>query len=160
VFGTRRVRRTRTGQYDLRLPDPERELLGTLVSQLRHLVTDPDRAAHDPTLRRLFPTAYPQDEEREAEYRQMVGDELREARLQALDTMERTLAAMRVDESELVAWMGAINDVRLVLGTRLDVSEETSFDVDPANPEAPLLAAYAYLGYLLEEIVDALSKGL
>jgi len=160
LFGARRIRRTRSGHYDLRLPDPERELLGNLVSQLRQLVADPAAAERDPSLRRLFPTAYPDDEEREAEYRAMVGDELRDSRLQALETVERSLAATRVEEEQLVAWMGAVNDVRLVLGTRLDVTEETTFDVDPQDPDAPLLAAYAYLGYLLEEMVEALSKGM
>lgn len=154
VFGSRRVRRTRSGQYELRLPPSERELVATLVSQLGQLL-----GADDPSLRRLFPTAYPEDQEREAEYRKMVGDELMERHREALATVERTVAATRLEEDELLAWMAAINDVRLVLGTRLDVSEDTDLDVDPSDPEAPLLAAYGYLGFLLEEVVDALSRG-
>jgi len=62
-----------------------------------------------------------------------------------------------LDEAQLLSWMGAVNDLRLVLGTRLDVSEETAFDQDPDDPDAPALAVYQYLSFLLETIVDALS---
>ena len=50
--------------------------------------------------------------------------------------------------------MGAVNDLRLVLGTRLDVSED-DHDVDPDAPDGPARLVYHYLGWLLEEIVDA-----
>src|SRR5947209_5095809 len=83
-----------------------------------------DANIDDPSLRRLFPTAYPDDAERDREYRQLVGDELVERRRAALDTLLATVDASSVSEDDLAAWMGAINDLRLVLGTRLDVSEE------------------------------------
>jgi hypothetical protein len=55
--------------------------------------------------------------------------------------------------------MGAINDLRLVLGTRLDVTEEME-GVAVDDPRAPALAVYQYLTYLLSEIVQALSDTL
>ena len=58
----------------------------------------------------------------------------------------------------LLALMGAVNDLRLVLGTRLDVSEETDLAVDPTNPDAGAYALYGYLGFLLETCVDAISS--
>ena len=155
LFG-RRIRRTRGGDFDIRLPDAERELLAGLVPQLQGLLAGgPD----DPSLRRLFPTAYADDPEREREYRQLVLDELLAKRQAALATVAATARASRLSEDELVAWMGAINDLRLVLGTRLDVSEDMDA-VDPDDPDAPALAVYGYLGYLLESIVQALSQTL
>ena len=153
----RRVRRSRKGGFDLRLPESERQLVSSLVGQLRGVLTG-DHVTGDPGLRRLFPSAYADDAARDAEYREMVHDDLLAARLGALDVVEATVGAANVDEAQLLAWMGAINDLRLVLGTRLDVSEETAFDADPDDPEAPALAVYQYLSFLLESIVDALSR--
>jgi hypothetical protein len=151
---TRRVKRTRHGDFELRLPPEERSLLRELAPQLRGLL---DSDLTDPSLRRLFPTAYPEDPERDREFRDLVGDELLERRRAALDMLLATVDATKLSEDELSAWMGAINDLRLVLGTRLDVSEDMDPMPDPDDPDAPLLVLYGYLGYLLESIVDALS---
>ena len=153
----RRIKRSRRGGFDLRLPASERELVASLVAQLRSVLTGAD-VGGDPGLRRLFPSAYADDAARDAEYREMVHDDLLAARLGALDVVEATVGATNVDEAQLLAWMGAVNDLRLVLGTRLDVSEETAFDADPDDPDAPALAVYQYLSFLLESIVDALSR--
>ena len=152
----RRVKRSRKGGFDLRLPEPERQLVASLVGQLRHVLTGDDVVA-DPGVRRLFPSAYADDAARDAEYREMVHDDLLAGRLGALDVVDATVGARNVDEAQLLAWMGAVNDLRLVLGTRLDVSEETALDADPEDPDAPALAVYQYLSFLLESIVDALS---
>lgn len=151
-----RVRRTRRGDFQLRLPAGERELLRTLPGQLRELL-----ATDDPALERLFPPAYPDDPERDREYRGLVRDDLVAGRLGSLEVMERTIDASRVDEDELVAWLGALNDLRLVFGTRLDVSEDLSGRaISPEDPRAPAFAAYVYLGWLQEQVVEALAAGL
>jgi len=153
------VRRTRKGDFEVRLSEPERQLLASLVPQLRAaLEADTDAGgAQDPTLRRLFPTAYPDDDQRDREYRSMVHDDLLARRHAALDIVESTLSATRLDEERLLAWMGAVNDLRLVLGTRLDVSEESDLVPHPDDPDAGALAVYGYLGFLLESMVSALS---
>jgi hypothetical protein len=156
IFRRERVRRTGQGTYRVRLPEPERDLLASLAEQLRELLVE---TTDDPTVRRLFPTAYNEDPERDREYQQLVRDELLEGRLAVLATLEATLAADELDESELTAWLRALNDVRLVLGTRLDVSEDLR-DVDADDPDAPAYAVYEYLGFLLSEVVDALAAGL
>jgi hypothetical protein len=156
LFSRRRVRRSGDGSYEVHLPDTERALVANLVEQLRELLT---AGTDDPSLRRLFPTAYNQDVERDREYQQLVRDELLERRLAALDTVEVTLEARHVDEQQLNAWLTALNDLRLVLGTRLDVSEDEP-DVEPDDPDAPAHAVYGYLGYLVSEVVDALADGL
>jgi hypothetical protein len=152
---SRRVKRTRAGDFEVKLPAEERAVLEALAPQLRQLL-DGDLA--DPNLRRLFPTAYADDAERDREYHALVRDDLADRRRAAVDTLLATLDERRLTEEQLTAWMGAVNDLRLVLGTRLDVSEETELAEDPDDPDSTLLALYAYLGFLLEQIVDALSE--
>jgi len=152
----RRIKRTRSGEFDVKLPVEEREILGNLLGQLRAALTGD--ASADPGFRRLFPVAYADDPAHEAEYRALVGDDLVQRRVANIDAMVATLHATRVDEDALLAWMGVVNDLRLVLGTRLDVSEETDLVVDPDDPEAAAYALYGYLGWLLEQCVDAISS--
>ena len=154
----RRVRRTRNGAFEVRLPAAERELLVSLAASLREAL-DGDVAA-EPALRRLFPPAYAgaADEEAEAEYQAMMHDELLASRRAALDLLEATAERTRLDEEELVAWMTALNQVRLVLGTRLDVREDAEPWPAPDDPSAPMAAVYTYLGVLLESVVDALDR--
>lgn len=156
LFRRRRVRRTPAGTYELHLPEPERDLVGNLVDQLRDLLME---TTDDPSVRRLFPTAYNTDPERDREYQQLVRDELLERRLAALGTVEATLALDEVDEEQMSAWLSALNDLRLVLGTRLDVGEEL-IEVTADDPDAPAYAVYEYLAFLLNEVVDALTGGL
>ena len=156
LFRRRRVERTPAGTYRLHLPEPERELLGNLVEQLRDLLME---TTDDPSVRRLFPTAYNTDPERDREYQQLVRDELLERRLAALWTVEATLSADELDLEQTSAWLSALNDLRLVLGTRLDVGEEL-IEVDADDPDAPAYAVYEYLAFLLTEVVDALAGGL
>jgi hypothetical protein len=149
----RPVRRARDGTYEVVLAVEERELLRSLPGQLRELLT-----TDDPALERLFPPAYTNDDEKNAEYERLMRSDLTAGRVSALDVLEATADAEVLDEEQLLGWMGAINDLRLVLGTRLDVSEEMyTEEVAPDDPNAPAMALYLYLGFLLESIVDALS---
>jgi hypothetical protein len=151
-----RIGRTRRGTYAVRLPRPERELLVSLVDQLRELL---ELTTDDPSVRRLFPTAYHDDPERDQEYQQLVRDELLERRLAALATVEATADADELDEAQLSGWLTALNDLRLVLGTRLDVSEDQDA-IDEDDPDAPAMAVYGYLSMLLNDVVDALADDL
>ena len=147
----RRIRRRRDGRYAIGLERWERDLLRTLPGQLRDLL-----ATDDPALERLFPPANLTDDERNDEYRRLMRGDLLSSRLSSLDVLEETVDAETLDEEQLVAWMGAVNDVRLVLGTRLDVSEDMD-PIDADDPEAPAFAVYDYLTWLLGQIIDALA---
>jgi len=152
-----RVKRVRGGRFALRITGAERDVLRSLPAQLRQLMTGQDAGAN-PDLRRLFPTAYPDDPEKAAEYDSMVRDDLVAERLAAIDVMERTIDSDRLSEEELLAWLSSINDLRLVLGTRLDVAEDLSeLHITPDDPRAESLALYAYLSILEEDAVAALS---
>jgi len=156
IFGAKRIKRLEAGRYRVTIPEPEQDLLRTLVPQLRDLLT-----TDDPSLTRLFPTAYPGDPERDAGYHAMVRDELLERRFAALDALERTIEGGEVDEETLSAWMRSLNDLRLVLGTRLDVSEDDHpGDLDADDPLAPAWAIYHYLGALQGMVVEALTQDL
>ena len=154
-FG-RRIRRTRQGDFQVRLSEGERNILRPLPAQLRELL---EFEQDDESLRRLFPPAYADQEhaEHEAEYRRLMRDDLLERRLRSLDVLEQTVDAERLDEEQMTAWLTALNDLRLVLGTRLDVSEESAGnEIDPDDPDATAMAVYGYLGWLQEQVVEAL----
>lgn len=150
----RPFRRTRKGDFNLTIPPDERDVLRQLPDQLRELLT-----TDDPSLRRVFPPAYPDDEELEAEYRKFMADDLLDRHNGALEIMRDTIDQDRLDEDQMVAWLGALNDLRLVLGTRLDVTE----DLDPTaladdDPRHPAFALYHYLTWLQGELIEALSS--
>jgi hypothetical protein len=152
-FGRERRRIVaRRDRYLLRLPDGERDLVRQLLGELRTLLAlGPD----DPRLRRLYPSAYADDAEQDAEFRRMTHEELASGRLAAVDTVEATVGSDDLSPDELTAWMHAVNALRLVLGTVLDVDEEDPFAIDPDDPDARQYMLYGYLGLLLEEIVQA-----
>ena len=82
-------------------------------------------------------------------------------RVEALHTFEATLDAGDVDEEALSAWLGVVNDLRLVLGTRLDVTEENSErGFPPEDPRAPAFDVYRYLTWLQWQLVEALAEAL
>ena len=151
----RRIERDGARGYRLRLPVEERDVLRGLPAQLRELLQ-----TSDPSLERLFPPAY-DDTEADDEYGELVRGELLEGKLAALAIVEQTVDAYRLTEEQLEAWLGALESLRLVLGTRLDVSEATyEQELDPSDPSAPALALYGYLSWLQEQAVEALAAGL
>lgn len=155
------VRRERDGSFTVRISEPEQMLLKSLLAQLRTLlkIEGGGEITDESGVRRLFPTAYPGRDDLEAEYQELVRDDLLAERLAAVDEVEETIVLPRLDEDQLGTWLRTFNDLRLVLGTRLDVSEDMG-PVDPEDPDAPALAAYEYLGWLLENAVAALSGAL
>ena len=153
-----RVKRTRGGGFLVRLTTSEREAIRGVPGMLRDLLRGGDPA--DPALQRLFPPAFVDDPERSAEFAHMVHDDLLAQRMAAVDTMERTIDADRLSEDEVAAWLAAINDVRLMLGVRLDVNDaSTPLDFEDDDERAASYAVYAFLSWLEEDIVAALMPG-
>jgi len=148
MVSRRPVKRLRSGRYELRLSAPERDLLRDLPRQLKELMAETD----DPSLRRLFPPAYIDDPEGEAEYRRLVGEDLLAGRQAALDTMAATVDATELDEAQITAWLSCLNDLRLVLGTQLDVSE------DEAPADTPIHQVYYYLTMMEDAVINALAS--
>jgi hypothetical protein len=148
----RSIRRRPDGDYDVRLGTTERDLLRTWAEDLRGLLDDDE---HRPALRRLSPPAYGDDVVRDAEYQAFMGSDLQASRRAALELLMSTADASVIDEAQAMAWLQAINAVRLVLGTHLDVHEDDPL-LRPRGPDSGLHAAYHVLSALLDELVAAL----
>ena len=151
------IQRTAEGEFLLRLAPEERELLRRLTAELVALLAaEPE----DPSLRRLRPSAY-DDEDVEREYRALTGSGLESLRQENLRALWETAGQERLDAEDLDRWLAALNDLRLVLGTRLDVTEDQFADgFDPSAPHAYELAVYAFLTWLQEAAVEAASSHL
>jgi len=148
----------------IELGEDEAMLVTRLLDELRQLLTNPSPDSSERLLVvRLFPVAHPDDEEAEEEYQRLMRDELVQSKLEAIERVETVLTAERrsdrvVDELGLVAFMQSLNAIRLVLGTMLGVTDDPSQDeVDEQLERSPEYHLYAYLSWLLEHCVRAVS---
>ena len=143
----------RQGRFLLRMEPQERDLIRQLLDELRELLT---LSPEDPRVRRLYPSAYAEDADLENEYRSLTRDELQSGRLASIDAVEASVDAELLDIEQLTAWMQAVNALRLVLGTMLNITDDDDeLSFNPEDPNARTVALYGYLGGLLDEIVDA-----
>jgi hypothetical protein len=159
------VRRRAGGGLRVRLSDREHQLLRSLPDQLRPLISDEDAPAD---LRaRLFPRTY-EDPLEELEQSDALHDALAEQRLASIDTFAQTLDggqrgrfgwSIDLDADEADAWLSAVNDARLALGVVLGVTAESQWEDGP-DPDEPASVALWYLGWLEEQIVQALMSSL
>ena len=156
------VERTASG-FRINLQAEERDLIHRLMNELRTLLLGP---SDDDRLRRLFPTAYHQEGDREMdeEYQRLMREELVASRLTGLAMVDECLAAAGknsapLSEAQLLAFVQALNGVRLVLGTMLDVDED--HDLDEITDDHPLVGEYhlyAFLSWVLDWCVRALQS--
>ena len=148
----------------VRLSQDEVAVLRGLPAQLRTVLGEDE---DEPVNRRLFPPAYLDvaDIERDAEYRRLMHDDLVSEKLANLDlvtaSLERGSPSVRrwtveLSDEEAAAWLGVLNDLRLALGVRLDITEDYDGDVDDTDPRAPAFRLLSYLGWLEEQLLDAL----
>jgi hypothetical protein len=174
----------------------EADLLRSLASQLVELLRNevaapsagddpleqlldfsgPTTEPEDPVLARLFPTAYPHDEEAAAEFRRFTEGTLRDNKAQAavriIETLEEAglpaelaedglVVDIELDRDEAVTWMKSFTDIRLALATRLGVEEgdeEYWLALTDDDPRAHVYDIYQWVGYLQETLVEALSR--
>lgn len=147
------VRRV-AGGWALSFDDEERDLLVRLMGELRELLSSDEPS---PLLDRLFPTVYPEDAEKEAEYQRLMREELVKSRVAAIDTVRTTVAPGGpevLDEGQTLAFMQAINAVRIVLGSMLQIDDDDEDDDVDDSAERHL---YTFLSWVLEWTVRALS---
>ncbi len=174
-------RRTLGGRIVWRTDEMDREILTDLVSQLALLVEpeqDPDEdplarlvgidpeaeRPDDPALARLFPDAYADDDEASAEFRRFTERSLREAKVAnartVLDSLDRSGDKVTLSDAEAQAWLMTLNDLRLVYGSRLGVTEENHRlfqQLDDDHPAAVVYHVYDWLSFLQETLVRALT---
>lgn len=155
----RPVRRSGSG-FVIDLRDEETTLVRRLTGQVRALLTDDDPDAEaQALLARLFPAAYLDDDEMEAEYQRLMRDELVQSKLAALDIVDEAVGGgAPIDEGRLVAVMQSINSIRLVLGVILDVSDDPEHhEVGERFEDSPEYHLYGYLSGLLDACVRVLN---
>ena len=156
AWGGRGVQPLRGGGHRVRIGNDERGLLGSLAAELRGAIE-----ADDAAVARLYPPAYRDDERANDEFGRLTRGELTAGRVAALRTLESTCRDTELTEADANAWCGALNDLRLVLGERLGVTEELyEVGIDPNDPRAPELALYGWLTWLQGELVESLSARL
>lgn len=164
------------GKLTLKLDDAEQGVLSQLFEQMAELLDHPEGEAgvdplakmlnmsgstqisEDPALARLFPDGYSDDEHASADFRRFTEQDLRGQKLAALATVRGTLDGW-IGKSSITAqqaqdWLKAINDLRLVLGTRLEINEVSDREHESDDPGMHL---YNYLTYLQGTLIDALT---
>ena len=150
------IARSDAGGVDLLLPPELRESLKDLAGAFRELLGS-EQAADDPAIARLAPTAYPDDPMRNLEFDDAIGRSLAKGRLDAIDVVEQTADAEHLTDEQAEAWMRALNDARLVFGTRLGIVHEDDVESFAHDPEkVGILEDYDTLTQLLALLVEAL----
>ena len=121
----------------------------------------------DPALARLFPDAYApefSDPEAAREFRRYTEPDLRAGKRGNASTVLTQLQPLLdrggrlvLDRDEADAWLSWLNDLRLVLGARLEVTEDLDEDeLDPEDPHSQVVAVYGWLGWLQESLLSCL----
>ena len=115
----------------------------------------------DPALARLLPDAYAEDPARATEFRRYTDADLRAGKRAAARSVLASVpeggGEVLLDRDQADAWLGCLNDLRLVLGTRLEVTEQTDVDdLDPDDPRVQPLHVYGWLAYLQESLLSCL----
>jgi len=142
----------------LTLTRVEASHLADLVGQFQALVTEPEG---DPAVERLTPDVYPNDAEASREFRDVTRDDLlgrraHDAATVAADlariepaAVEEALSPVDVSIADLDPWLRTLSAVRLVLASRLGITDGAEHDEDD-----PAYGLYEWLGYRLEGLVQ------
>ncbi|APU40458.1 DUF2017 domain-containing protein [Streptomyces sp. TN58] len=143
----------------------------------------PTEPPSDPALARLFPDAYGSpggagDEgvdpaelkARAAEFRRYTENDLRARKrddalalvrsLDALTPAGDVAAVLELTGELPLRWLGGLNDLRLTLAARLDITEDDEsaalFRLPDDDPRKPMVMAYLWLGGLQESLIETL----
>lgn len=151
------VRRRPDGGFDLVLDAANREALDGLLNELEDLL---EQSPDDPGVKRLHPPAYTDDPERDLGYQILAGDELRTRRHEAIDAVRASLARAELTEEELWSWLQALNALRLVVGTRLDIRDDDHRRprLGSDHPDAPLWEVYDFTTQVQYFVIEALGS--
>ncbi|MGY1667779.1 DUF2017 family protein [Geodermatophilus sp. SYSU D00696] len=154
--------RRKGGDVVARLEAAESGVLGLLLDQLEQLLAaDPDDVEGDPVMARLLPAGHRSDPGLAADYRELTEAALRSGKTDDLAAVRATLpdggGEVRLDPEQAGAWLRTTNDLRLALGERIGVTEETEPPEDPTGDEGQQLAVYYWLTGLQGSLVDAVA---
>jgi hypothetical protein len=115
----------------------------------------------DPALRRLLPDAYLDDDEAAGEFRRFTERDLRESKAHNARIVQAQLdeegREVTIAGDAIPAWLGFLNDTRLTIGTRLEITEENHdalVALPETDPRAGLFQVYDWLTFLQESVVQ------
>ena len=146
----------------------EARVLRKVAAEVVGLLTDGfDR--DDPVVERLFPDVYPERPDDSADFRLYTEGDLKTSKIDQAGAVlaalpDSTGGEVRLDSEAAEAWLRAINDARLAMGVRLEITADTDLQDeldeavlhDPTSTRVFQLSVYAYLGYLQESLLNAL----
>lgn len=150
------------GGLRLQLDAQEAGILRELLKEMR-LLLEADIPRGDRVMQRLFPPAH-NDEEEQRAYEELLGEQLHTAKLDALLAVDAKLGTdggtdVSLSSEEADDWLRVINDIRLAIGTRIEVDEaKMERTYDPADPEGPALSVLHWLGWLQGSILEELTS--
>ena len=112
----------------------------------------------DPILTRLFPDAYPDDPDASMEFRRFTERSLRDtnvtrAKRVLADLEGRTKLTLNSDQWQ--QWVGFLNSLRLALGTRLEIDQESwNEERSESDPLYQLHELYDWLTWMQETLIS------
>jgi hypothetical protein len=141
------------------------DLFDDLEKMFNETAAEPPEAPVDPVLARLLPDAYQEDPEAAGEFRKYTESSLREAKKYFAQTMLETIPVkggrVKLTADQARDWLRALNDVRLMFGVRLEVTEdfeEQLASLDPKDPRVAAFEVYGWLGAVQESLVRAIAR--
>ena len=157
----RPFRAARGGGVVARLDPAEAGIVGLLLDQLEQLLdADADDVGGDPVMARLLPEGHRGDPELAADYRDLTESSLRSGKADDLAMVRATLppegGEVRLDAEQAGAWLRSTNDLRLAMGTRLEITEDTEPPEELTEERDHQLGVYYWLTAVQGSLVDAL----
>ena len=175
--------RTATGRVVLRVDQVERGLLMSVARQVMDLVQPAEASADqdplaaqlgwvdgdvgisdDPAVARLLPDAY-DDPDDAREFRRFTENDLRQSKMQhamtVVEEIERSGEKVAVTSTD--SWLGLLNDARIAIGTRIQISEDNHEELaglPDGDPRSGLFHVYDWLTFLQESLVRCMDPAL
>jgi Domain of unknown function (DUF2017) len=151
----------RHGRLRLRLDPVEVDVLGQLLDELSEVLNGTSEG-DDGVLERLYPAAYPDDDEAAVEFRTLTESSLTAERTERIALCRAELVASSdIDLGDPDAgrrWIQVLNDLRLTHGTRLGITEDDDPDIDPTDPGQRSRLLYYWLTAVQDSVVQALMR--
>lgn len=172
------------GQIDAMLADRAGEGPQDELAALTGIRTGSSTTPTDPVLARLLPDFHRPDQDRDrapdqapdqapdagaggeqglsAALRSVREPELIEAKQEAIGTVLATCpeggGRVELAAAQAEAWLTAVNDVRLALGTALEIREDSPEALPPDDPRADHLPVYHWLTWMQDSLVTTLTS--
>jgi hypothetical protein len=150
----------RRGALRLHFDPVEAVLLGSLLDELADALESDVLDDDDPVRQRLFPDGYRDDDDAAAEFRSLTEGSLSAERSERARDCARQLTPgvteLELDGDAGERWIQVLNDLRLALGTRLEITEEDEPEFEPDDPDAEQRAIYYWLTGMQDAVVRAL----